>query len=214
METNSLKLALVDDQELFLDSIPALFQHLNEDIQMVWTARSGEEAIQKVKESGCPDIILMDYFFRDQTLDGGATTAQILQLFPQAKILMLSVSAELSVIKDALQKGALGYATKDCGKVELLQAIRAVAAGQVFLDQTALKEVVAILTRKNQNSIFTKRETEVALLYAKGKQIREIARDLFISEDTVESHIKNIRAKTNAGSRYEVAEYLKKIGEL
>ncbi|MBK8554411.1 MAG: response regulator transcription factor [Lewinellaceae bacterium] len=125
---------------------------------------------------------------------------------------MLSVSCDLSVIRDSLQKGACGYASKEISKQELLHAITTVARGEIFLDQTALQEVVGLLVKKTPKSLLTRRELEVSQLYVVGKQIKEIAAELYISEDTVESHIKNIRAKTDASSRYEVAEYLKKNG--
>jgi DNA-binding NarL/FixJ family response regulator len=123
----------------------------------------------------------------------------------------------MTVIRDALQKGAQGYASKDISKSELLRGIQAIARGERFLDQTALAEIfqyiIAMppaLQGKPAKSLLTPREQEVAAPYARGKSVREMAEALFISEDTVESHIKNIRSKTGATSRYEVGEWLKK----
>lgn len=178
---------------------------------MIWSARSGEESLLKIREQQ-PEVLLLDYFFKGKTLDGGETCRLLLEEFPKLGILLLSVSCDLSVIRDALQKGALGYASKEISKVELLRAIHAVAQGDYFLDQTALREVIGSLVKKHPKTILTRRELEVAQQYVKGRQIREIASSLFISEDTVESHIKNIRSKTGAASRYEVAGYLKKQG--
>lgn len=206
-----LKIALADDQELFLESLVALFSGLKDRFEVIWTARSGEEVMEKVKES-VPDVLLMDYFFKDKNLDGAAATELLLQRHPDIKVLILSVSYETAVIRDALQKGALGYSSKESNKTELLRAIETVAGGGYFLDQTALREIIGSLIKKTPKSILTRRETEVAQLYGKGQQIREIGGHLFISEDTVESHIKNIRAKTGASSRYEVAEFLRKSG--
>jgi len=125
---------------------------------------------------------------------------------------MLSVSCDMSVIRESLQKGALGYVSKEISKNELIQAIQQVASGHYYLDRTALHEMIQAVVQpspKLPKSVLTPREVEVARLYAKGPAIREISATLFISEDTVESHIKNIRAKTGASSRYEVGEFLK-----
>lgn len=206
-----LKIAIADDQELFLESLGALFSSLQDHFEVIWTARSGEETLEKAKNAA-PDVVLMDYFFKDKTLDGASTTEMLLQRHPDTKVLILSVSCELSVIRDSLQKGAMGYTSKESNKAELIRAIETVAGGGYFLDQTALREIIGSLVKKTPKSILTRREIDVAQLYGKGRQIREIGSSLYISEDTVESHIKNIRAKTGAASRYEVAEYLRKLG--
>lgn len=211
-----IQLALSDDQELFIESLCALFANSAGEIEVIWTARSGEETLEKVVEQK-PDVLVLDYFFKGKTLDGGETCRQLLEVFPELKVLLLSVSCEITVIRDALQKGALGYASKDISKAELLRGIQTVAKGDFFLDQNSLKEVLLFLTAsqpslraKPPKSLLTPRELEVAQPYAKGKSVREIAESLFISEDTVESHIKNIRSKTAATSRYEVGEWMKK----
>jgi DNA-binding NarL/FixJ family response regulator len=200
-----IKIAIADDQELFLESLGALFSSLQDHFEVIWTARSGEETLEKAKNAA-PD------FFKDKTLDGASTTEMLLQRHPDTKVLILSVSCELSVIRDSLQKGAIGYTSKESNKAELIRAIETVAGGGYFLDQTALREIIGSLVKKTPKSILTRREIDVAQLYGKGRQIREIGSSLYISEDTVESHIKNIRAKTGAASRYEVAEYLRKLG--
>lgn len=211
-----LRIALSDDQELFIESLCALLANTGGEVEVVWTARSGEETLEKSREQ-LPDVLLLDYFFKGKTMDGGETCRLLLDEFPSLGILLLSVSCEITVIRDALQKGARGYASKDISKSELLRGIRAVAEGEYFLDQTALTELIQFLatTRhssqsKNPKSLLTPRELEVALPYAKGKSVREMAETMYISEDTVESHIKNIRSKLGASSRYDVGEWMKK----
>ena len=115
---------------------------------MIWSARSGEKSLLKIREQQ-PEVLLLDYFFKGKTLDGGETCRLLLEEFPKLGILLLSVSCDLSVIRDALQKGALGYASKEISKVELLRAIHAVAQGDYFLDQTALREVIGSLVKKH-----------------------------------------------------------------
>ncbi|MBL7825162.1 MAG: response regulator transcription factor [Saprospiraceae bacterium] len=213
-----IRIALSDDQELFIESLSALLSNLQGEVEVVWSAKSGEETLEKVAKD-CPDVLLLDYFFKGKTLDGGETCRILHEIYPELGILMLSVSCEISIIRQALQNGASGYASKDIGKAELVQGIHTVASKGLFLDQTALREVASVIcsattsgSLKNATSktLITPRELEVAPYYVKGKSVREIAESLFISEDTVESHIKNIRSKTGATSRYEVGEWLKK----
>ena len=210
--TDPVRIALADDQELFIESLGALLGNTHGAVEVLWNARSGEEAIEKA-QTQTPDVVLMDYFFKGRSLDGGETTRLLLEQHPGLKVLMLSVSCDLSVIRDSLQKGALGYVSKEISKAELLRAIQTVAAGDYFLDQTALREIIGAMVKKQPKTVLTRRELEVAKPYAKGLSVRDIAASLFISEDTAESHIKNLRSKTGAASRYEVAEYLRKIGE-
>lgn len=207
-----LRIALVDDQELFLESLSALLSNTNGEVEVIWSALSGEEALEKVGAER-PDVLLLDYSFKGVSQDGGEICRLLTDQFPELGVLMLSVSREIAVIRETLQKGARGYASKEISKAELLRGIRAVASGNYFLDQTALSEVIRyILPSKTLKASLTPRELEVAVPYTRGKTIREIAASLFISEDTVESHIKNLRSKTGAGSRFEVAEWLKKNG--
>lgn len=209
-----LRIALADDQELFIESLSALFANTGGEVEVIWSARSGEETLEKVRAKN-PDVLLLDYFFKGKNLDGGETCRLLMQEFPDLGVLMLSVHCETTVIREAFGKGARGYASKDIGKSELLRGIRAVADGEYFLDQTALSEVIHSLiipAPKSHRGMLTPRESEVSKLYVKGKTVKEIAATLFISEDTVESHIKSIRSKTDCTSRFDVGEWLKKNG--
>jgi DNA-binding NarL/FixJ family response regulator len=204
----------VDDQELFIESLGALLSTATDQVAVLWAARSGEEALEAVRRDP-PEVLLLDYFFRGSPLDGGETCRLLQAEHPGVRVLMLSVSTEAAVIRDSLQKGALGYISKEIGKNELLQAISAVAKGHFFFDQSTLQTLVQALLQPHQKPgkpPLTPRELEVALLYAKGSSVRDIGQGLFISEDTVESHIKNLRAKSGATNRYEVGEFLKQHG--
>ena len=210
MPTDMIRIALADDQELFLESLSALFNNTAGEVEVIWSARSGEEVFEKIKEE-MPDVLLLDYTFKGNSQDGAEISRLLSEEYPELGILMLSVSCEIAIIRETLQNGARGYASKEISKAELLRGIHTVHAGDYFLDQTTLSEVIRhILPAKMAKASLTPRELEVALPYAKGKAIKEMAGNLFISEDTVESHIKNIRAKTGASSRYEVSEWLKK----
>ncbi len=215
-----IKIALCDDQELFIESLTALFASIEGQVEVIWSAQNGEETLEKAAKDR-PDVLLLDYFFKGNGIDGGETCRLLLEKDPDFGVLMLSVSCEIAVIRQAFQNGARGYASKDIGKSELLHGIHTVARGAHFLDQSSMLEVIGFLCSSVPGSVgkpgtgkapITPREMEVSPLYVKGKSVKEIAELLFISEDTVESHIKNIRSKTGASSRYEVGEWLKKNG--
>lgn len=206
-----IRVALVDDQELFIESLSALLGNTEGAVDVCWNARSGEEAIEKTAQM-LPDVMLMDYSFKNSKLDGADATRLLTERWPTLKVLMLSVSDDLSVIRESLQKGALGYVSKETSKSELLRAIRTVADGGYFLDQTALREIIGYAVKKHPKSILTSREIDVAIPYADDLPIHDIAKMLFISEYTAESHIKNIRSKLGALRRSEVRDFLLKNG--
>ncbi|MCW5922435.1 MAG: response regulator transcription factor [Saprospiraceae bacterium] len=209
-----LRIALADDHELLLESLSAMFANTDDEVEVIWSARNGDEVLEKTRVQ-CPDVLLLDYQFKEKNLDGGTISHLLMQEFPDLGILILSVSHEITTIRDCLAKGAKGYATKEIGKNELLRGLRAVADGEYFLDQTSLKVVIhgsVIPGPKPPRGLLTPRELEVARPYAKGKATKEMASMLFISDDTVESHIKSIRSKTGCENRYCVEEWLKKHG--
>lgn len=208
--SSPIRIALVDDHEILLESLIALIGNTNDEMQVIWSALSGEEAMEKAREH-LPDVLVLDYTFRGKPI-GGDICDGLTKAFPDLKVLMLTVSEEIAIIRETLQKGARGYASKEIGKAELLRGIRAVAVGEFFFDQTAMGKVISWLTggKGKPGCMLTDRELEVAKVYCKGLKIREIAQSLFISEDTVESHIKNIRSKTGAASRYEVDAFIQK----
>lgn len=210
MPTSPIRIALVDDQELFLEGLGTLLQTGNE-VEVLWTASSGEEALLKAAAQP-PDVVLMDYSFKDSNRDGGEITRLLVNERSETGVLMFSVNSELSVIRECLEKGARGYASKNIKKEELLRAIETVAKGDYYLDHTSLALVIKSFLRKMPKSPVTDREAVVGQLYIKGLKIRDIAEQLYISTDTVESHIKNLRSKLDASSRHDVEMAFKKFG--
>lgn len=212
--TAPIRIALADDMELFLESLTELIRNSGNEVEVIWSARSGEEAREKMRAQ-MPDVLLLDYTFHGKQV-GGDICGALLGEFPDLKVLMLSVSKEVSVIRETLKKGARGYMSKEVNKAELLTGIRSVASGAYFLDQTALVEIIRFVQGGSSRSVLpggpTPRELEVACYYAKGRTVKQIAASLFISEDTVESHIKNLRSKTDSASRFEVGEWMKRNG--
>ncbi len=183
------------------------------DIDVVGEAADGNEAVEKAQET-MPDVILMDV--RMPHRSGIEATQQIEDLLPHVKILMLTISDEEADLYEAIKAGASGYLLKEISIDEVADAIRSVSAGQSRLSPSMaaklLQEFAAMSKRAAEARQLpaprlTDREMEVLRLVAQGLNNRDIARDLFISENTVKNHIRNILEKLHLHSRMEAVVY-------
>jgi DNA-binding NarL/FixJ family response regulator len=196
--------AIVDDQQLFLDGISALLNACPE-LEVTATALNGEHALA-LFEQRCPEIILLDLSMPDR--DGMEVLNDIKAHFPQAKIIMLTVHDDLPSIQECLRRGAMGYVLKINGKDELLHAILEVAGGRKYLDPKVLDTLIgseksrSVSGQKSfsgsDSGLLSVREREVLLLISEGKTSEHIARQLFLSVNTIDTHRKNIISKLNA----------------
>ncbi len=202
MET--IRIAIADDQQLFLDGIAALLGACPE-VEVVATANSGEEAVTAVDNTQ-PEILLLDLSMPE--VDGLAVLERLAKLTHQPKVIMLTVHEDLSLIQDCLKHGAMGYILKINGKDELLRAILDVASGRRYLDPNVMEiligqsgDISATTTKSspaNAPLLLTSREQEVLRCLSEGKTSGEIAEQLYISTNTVDTHRKNIIAKLGA----------------
>jgi DNA-binding NarL/FixJ family response regulator len=206
-----IRVAVVDDQELFRRGLIMLVG-AEDDIEVVGEASDGEEAAALAEEKA-PDVILMDV--RMPKLSGTEACVTIKQVAPSAKIIMLTMSDEEVDLYDAIKNGASGYLLKDASIDEVSQAIRLVADGQSLISPSMaakLLEEFKTISRTGGKPEeiapkLTDRELEVLNLVARGLNNREIARDLYISENTVKNHVRNILEKLQLHSRMEAVMY-------
>ena len=191
------RILIVDDHAHAREAIREILEEY-EDFLIVGEGRNGEEAIALTEEL-MPDIILMD--IQMPVMDGLEATKRIKLKFPYVKIVMTTVSDDITDLFDALKKGAQGYLLKNLQSEEWCEHLRAFA-----LDEVPMSKEIAfqILKEFPQNKAVTKekvplsaRELEVLQLVAKGLSNREISENLFISEHTVKSHLKNILKQTS-----------------
>jgi two-component system NarL family response regulator len=184
-----------------------------EGIDVVAEAEDGEEAITKAEETA-PDVVLMDV--RMPRMSGIEATRAIAATVPSAKILMLTVSDEEEDLYEAVKAGANGYLLKEISIEEVADAIRAVVQGQSLISPSMasklLTEFNTLVKRAEEKQQFpaprlTDRELEVLKLVAQGMSNREIAEDLYISENTVKNHVRNILEKLHLHSRMEAVVY-------
>jgi DNA-binding NarL/FixJ family response regulator len=208
----SLRVVICDDHALFRRGLEMVLED-EPDIEVVGEATDGIQAVEKAQEL-MPDVILMDV--RMPKRSGIEATQQIKELLPHVKILVLTISDEEADLYDSIKAGAAGYLLKEISTDEVADAIRSVWAGHSRISPAMasklLTEFQAMTKRADDRQQIapprlTERELEVLRLVAKGLNNRDIAKNLYISENTVKNHIRNILEKLQLHSRMEAVIY-------
>jgi two-component system NarL family response regulator len=207
-----IRVLVVDDHALFRRGLQMVLEQ-EPDIEVVGEASDGSEAVVVASET-LPDIVLMDV--RMPKRGGIDACTSIHDVVPSAKIIMLTISDEEADLYDAIKAGAMGYLLKEISIEEVASAIRAVHGGQSLISPSMasklLTEFAAMVKKTDEKQQvpaprLTDREMEVLKLVAKGLNNRDIAKQLFISENTVKNHIRNILEKLQLHSRMEAVVY-------
>jgi DNA-binding NarL/FixJ family response regulator len=188
-----IRVMSVDDHPLLRQGIAAIINN-QEDMLLVSQASDGTEGIQQYVEHR-PDVTLMD--LRLPGMSGIDATIAIRTEFPDARIIILTTSEGDAEIQRALEAGARAYLLKNTPAAELVDAIRQVHAGKKRIPA----EVAAQLAEHMGDEDLSNREMEILQLVAGGHRNRDIGEKLFISEETVKSHLKHIMEKLNARDR-------------
>jgi DNA-binding NarL/FixJ family response regulator len=209
-EHEPIRVLVVDDQQLFRRGLTMLLA-VESGIEVVGEAGDGVEGTV-LAETAAPDVVLLDV--RMPKRSGIEACLAIKQSVPSAKIIMLTVSDEEADLYEAVKSGASGYLLKDSSIEEVAQAIRVVADGQSLISPSmAIKLIDEFkqLSRPERESgpalRLTERELDVLRLVAQGHSNREIAARLFISENTVKNHVRNMLEKLQLHSRMEAVMY-------
>jgi two-component system NarL family response regulator len=209
---DAIRVLIVDDHALFRRGLQMVLEQ-ESDIIVVGEGGDGAEAVSKAQEL-MPDVVLMDV--RMPKRGGIDATKQIKEILPHVKILMLTISDEEADLYDAIKAGATGYLLKEVSIEEVGAAIRSVQTGQSLISPSMasklLSEFATMVKRADEKQAapqprLTDREMEVLKLVAKGRNNRDIAKELFISENTVKNHIRNILEKLHLHSRMEAVVY-------
>jgi len=209
---DAIRVLIADDHALFRRGLQMVLEQ-EDDISVVGEAGDGQEAVEKAGEM-MPDVVLMDV--RMPKRGGIEATKTIKELMPHIKILMLTISDEEADLYDAIKAGATGYLLKEVSIEEVGNAIRSVQTGQSLISPSMasklLSEFATMVKRADEKTSvpqprLTDREMEVLKLVAKGRNNRDIAKELFISENTVKNHIRNILEKLHLHSRMEAVVY-------
>lgn len=213
-----LRVLIADDQTLMRDGLQTILQ-LEEDIEVVATAENGEEACRLVEQYR-PDLVLMD--IRMPVMNGIEAVKKLRVTMPDTKVLVLTTFDEDEYIIEALASGAVGFLLKDIPTDKLLQAIRDAARGDIMLPSAIAVKLAARLsaagsgdsaanrTRNKASDVkFTEREMSIISLMVEGRNNREIAQLLFMSEGTVKNYISTIYDKVGTNDRTQAVIWLK-----
>jgi DNA-binding NarL/FixJ family response regulator len=177
---------------------------------VVGEAGSAREALEQV-ESLKPDVVVMD--IRLPGTSGIDACEQIVNQFPETKVLMLTSYAEDEMLFSAIRAGASGYVLKQIGSEDLVKAIESVGRGEALLDPAVTQRVfqeVRRAVKEEEASAFShlsQQEKHVLLLVSEGKTNREIAKNLFLGEGTVRNYVSSILSKLSVNNRAEAAAY-------
>ena len=211
----AIRILLVDDHAMFRAGIRALIEAENR-MEVVGEASSGDEAVDRARELK-PDIVIMDLSMPGS--NGLEATRRISALDLRTSVLVLTVHAEEEYLVPVVEAGASGYLTKTSADTDLLEAIRVVARGQVFLPPKA----ATLLLRRYKDAEgddsaglrdLSTREQEVLALTAEGFSSREIGQKLFISPKTVDTYRSRIMDKLGLSHRSELVRFALRVGLL
>jgi DNA-binding NarL/FixJ family response regulator len=205
-----IRAMIVDDHALFRRGLEMVLEE-EQDIELVGQASDGAEAVEKAAES-LPDVVLMD--IRMPRSSGIEACRAMKEAAPSAKIVILTISDEEEDLFEAIRAGASGYLLKDIPLDEVADAVRAVHGGQSLINPSMAGKLLtefATLARRDDGERaqevpaprLTEREMQVLKLVARGMNNRDIAKELFISENTVKNHVRNILEKLQIHSRME-----------
>ncbi len=203
------RIILVDDHEVVRLGLKSLLeQHPQFDV--VGEAGSAREALEQVA-SHKPDVVVMD--IRLPGTSGIEACEQIVNQFPNTKVIMLTSYAEDEMLFSAIRAGASGYILKQIGSEDLVKAIESVGRGEALLDPAVTQRVfqeVRRAVKEEEASAFShlsQQEKHVLLLVSEGKTNREIAKNLFLGEGTVRNYVSSILSKLSVNNRAEAAAY-------
>jgi len=217
MSADLIRVILADDHAVVRAGLKAVLG-VARDIEVISEAKTGREAVT-LAERFKPDVVIMDLSMPD--LDGTAATKEIVEKGLATRVLVLTMHAEEDYLVALMEAGAAGYLVKSAADRELVDAVRAVARGDVYVGATAARVLAKNLTKKdpvkNERDRFdklTQRERDVLRLVAQGFSAPEIGARLFISPKTVDTYKQRIQEKLGLSHRSDYVQFALKLGLL
>ncbi len=213
MVDDQISVLIADDHTIVRSGVRLLLE-AESDIRVVGEALNGREALE-LTESLQPDIVLMDITMPE--MDGLEATRQLKARFPHIHVLVLTMHRSDDYFFEMLKAGASGYILKGAKTSELINAVRVVQQGEIFLYPSMIQKLVqgyiqlAEWDNESEPSL-SPREKEIFQLLAEGYSNKEIAEKLVISPSTVHSHRGNIMEKLGLGNRRDLIQYARKQG--
>ncbi|MFE8696483.1 response regulator [Cytobacillus sp. FJAT-53684] len=208
------KIVIIDDHQLFREGVKRILD-FEKSFEVVAEGDDGSEAVSIVGEYQ-PDVIIMD--INMPNINGVEATRQLIEKYPDSKVIILSIHDDENYVSHALKTGACGYLLKEMDADALIEAVKVVADGGSYLHPKVTHNLVSEYRRlaleesgqgkyiprveiRRPLHLLTRRECEVLQLLADGKSNRGIGEAIFISEKTVKNHVSNILQKMNVNDR-------------
>jgi DNA-binding NarL/FixJ family response regulator len=210
-------LLICDDHRLLTDTLTDVAGQ-DPGLAVLPPVHSAEEAVEEAR-SNHPDVILMDIQFHGQ-MNGIEATRRIKQSSPATKVVIMTAHEDERLLVEAVEAGASGFLRKTEGVEEVLGAVKAAAAGEILIDRVALARLLPKVARERQTrrdarlllDQLTEREREILALLATGLRNDEIAARLFISPQTVQTHVRNLLGKLAVHSKLEAVAFAVRHG--
>jgi DNA-binding NarL/FixJ family response regulator len=212
-------LLICDDHKILTDAL-ATMVGLDDELSLVGApVHTPEEAIAIAGEQ-LPDVVLMDIVFKGGGMSGIEATRRIKEASPATQVVVMTAHDEDRLLVEAVEAGASGFLSKDEAAEEVLAAAKAAADGEVLIDPVTLTRLLAQVAHERQAEAdamrllgdLTEREREILGLLAQGQRNEDIAKQLFISPQTVQTHVRNILGKLRVHSKLEAVTFAGKHG--
>ena len=185
---------IADDHEVVREGLRLALSR-SPKIRVIGEAADGASAVA-LTERRRPDVVIMD--LRMPQMDGIEATEEIVSRVPEARVLVFTAYSERALLQRGLESGARGYILKEAPHETLLRAIEKIAAGETFVDPALMS---ALTKTRDGTDVLTAREREILQLLADGMSNADVAAQLFISQETVKSHVRHILTKLEADTR-------------
>ncbi|MFT9598520.1 response regulator transcription factor [Mesobacillus sp.] len=201
-----IKVVFVDDHEMVRIGVSS-YLSAQPDIEVIGEADNGKTGVEMALKLR-PDIILMDLVMKE--MDGIEATKQIIEQWPEAKIIIVTSFLDDEKVYPALEAGATSYMLKTSKASEIAKAVRVTFSGQPVLEPEVTGKMMMKMRQKNNVELheeLTEREMEVLKLIAEGKTNQDIADELFIALKTVKTHVSNILSKLQVQDRTQAVIY-------
>ncbi|HET9054844.1 MAG TPA: response regulator transcription factor [Cyclobacteriaceae bacterium] len=202
---SAIKIYLLDDHQIVIDGIKLMLEN-TPGMQLVGENINSEKALAELGAAK-PDVLICDINMPGIT--GIELSKIVKKAHPEINILILTMIDSVHTLNELLDSGVKGYVLKNKGREELITAIQAVATGNNFFSAEIMRQVLTAAKNIDKPDKLTAREIEIIKLLARGLSSSEIADQLFISNNTVETHRRNIMRKTNTHTTVELINYSK-----
>jgi DNA-binding NarL/FixJ family response regulator len=200
-QSRRLRVLLCDDHQLILDGVRHALEEAGSEFEVVGEATKGSQVLPLVKRTQ-PDVVMLD--LRMPEVDGLVCLDQIKRRHPETKVIVLSVSADRSLIDNVLKRGASAYIVKSVNPVDLPAVIRQAVEETVY---TAIGLPDDLSSRAAKAAGLTERELAILTALARGMSNAAIAKQLWVAQQTVKFHLTNIYRKLGVANRTEAARY-------